>query len=72
LGKRDEDGYINVVFPAIGKHLPMIICSDNHNIKKYVLKENCWIKADCSFEGLKQVIYESKQRVRIQALKPHE
>ncbi len=73
LGKVDDkDGYINVVFPAIGKHIPMIICSDNHNIKKYVLKENCWIKADCSFEGLKQVIYEPKQRVRIQALKPHE
>src|SRR5690554_1928110 len=33
LGKVDDkDGYINVVFPAIGKHIPMIICSDNHNI----------------------------------------
>ena len=73
LGKVDDkDGYINVVFTAIKKHIPMIICSDNHNINKYVIKENCWIKADCSFEGLKQVIYEPKQRVRIQALKPHE
>jgi len=73
LGKpEDKDGYLNVVFPAIKKHIPMIICSDNHNIKKYVLKENCWIKADTTFEGLKQVIYEPKQRVRIQALKPHE
>jgi predicted ATPase len=50
----------------------MIICSDNHNIKNYVLKENCWIKADCTFEGLKQVIYEPTQRVRIQELKPQE
>ncbi len=73
LGKVDDkDGYINVVFPAIGKHIPMIICSDNHNIKKYIIKENCWIKADCSFEGLKQVIFEPRQRVRIQSLKPHE
>tara|TARA_R110002049_G_scaffold224148_1_gene395856 strand:+ start:2586 stop:5180 length:2595 start_codon:yes stop_codon:yes gene_type:complete len=73
LGKpEDKDGYINAVFPAIKKHIPMIICSDNHNIKKYNLKENCWIKADTTFEGLKQVIYEPKQRVRIQGLKPHE
>ena len=73
LGKPDDkDGYVNVVFPAIKKHLPMIICSDNHNVKKYVLKENCWIKADTTFEGLKQVIFEPKQRVRIQGLKPHQ
>jgi hypothetical protein len=73
LGKVDDKkGYIDIVFPNIKKHIPMIICSDNHNIKKYTLKENCWIKADTSFEGLKQVVYEPKQRVRIQALKPHE
>ena len=73
LGKVDDkDGYVNIVFPAIKKHIPMIICSDNHDIKNYVLKENCWIKADNNFEGLKQVIYEPKQRVRIQSIKPHE
>lgn len=73
LGKIDDkEGYLSVVFPAIKKHLPMIICSDNHNIKNYIIKENCWIKADCTFEGLKQVIYEPKQRVRIQSLKPQE
>lgn len=73
LGKIDDkEGYLSTVFPAIKKHLPMIICSDNHNIKNYIIKENCWIKADCTFEGLKQVIYEPKQRVRIQSLKPHE
>lgn len=73
LGKIDDkEGYLKIVFPTIGKHLPMIICSDNHNINNYKLKENCWIKADCTFEGLKQVIYEPKQRVRIQSLKPHE
>jgi predicted ATPase len=31
-----------------------------------------WIKADPSFEGLKQVIYESEERVAIQANKPEE
>lgn len=73
LGKpEDKTGYFEVVFPEIKKHIPMIIASDNHNIKKYTLKENCWIKADKTFEGLKQVIYEPKERVRIQANKPQE
>ncbi|RZJ71538.1 TrlF family AAA-like ATPase [Flavobacterium sp.] len=73
LGKpQDKTGYINTVFPAIGKHIPMIIASDNHNITKYILKENCWIKADPTFEGLKQVVFEPKERVRIQAGKPQE
>ena len=73
LGKvEDKDGYINVVFPAIKKHIPMIFASDNHNIKNYILKENCWIKADKTFEGLKQVIFEPKERVKIQANKPQE
>jgi predicted ATPase len=73
LGKpEDKTGYLEIVFPAIKQHIPMIIASDNHNIKKYTLKENCWIKADKTFQGLKQVIYEPKERVRIQANKPQE
>lgn len=66
LGKEsDQEGYKKFVFPAIGKTIPMIICSDNHNIKNYTLKQNCWIKADPSFEGLKQVIYEPESRIYI-------
>lgn len=66
LGKEsDQAGYINIVFPAIGKRLPMVICSDNHNAKKYVLKKNCWIKSDQTFEGLRQIIYEPEDRVFI-------
>lgn len=73
LGKvSDKDDYLKIVFPHLSKHIPMIIASDNHNINKYILKENCWIKADPSFEGLKQVIYEPKERVRIQPLLPHD
>ncbi len=73
LGKIDDkQGYLEIVFPAIKKHIPMIIASDNHNIRKYTLKENCWIKADKTFEGLQQVIYEPMERVRIQANKPQE
>ena len=30
----------------------------------------CWIKADLTFDGLKQIIFEPKDRVRIQSIKP--
>ena len=59
LGKlEDHDGYDEKVFPSIGFRLPMVICSDNHDIKAYVLKHNCWIKADATFNGLKQILNE--------------
>jgi predicted ATPase len=73
LGKvSDQLGYKTIVFPAIKKILPMIICSDNHNSNNYLLKENCWIKADPTFEGLKQIIYEPELRVSIQANLPED
>lgn len=31
----------------------------------------CWIKADPTFEGLKQVIYEPEERIRIQSVNPY-
>ncbi len=66
LGKaEDQDGYRENVFPCIGKILPMVICSDNHNCKDYQLKMNCWIKADPTFEGLKQVVIEPDERIFI-------
>jgi len=71
LGKEtDQEGYIKVVFPTIKKRLPMIICSDNHDIRKYSVKQNLWIKAIPSFEGLKQIIYEPETRVYIGENKP--
>jgi hypothetical protein len=38
------------------------------NSEKY--KCNTWIKADPTFEGLKQIVYEPDDRIRIQALLP--
>ena len=32
----------------------------------------CWIKADPTFEGLRQIIYEPEERVRIQSESPNE
>jgi len=68
--EEDQKDYINVVFKEIGAY-PMIICSDNHNINDYSLKQNCWIKADSTFEGLKQIIYEPEERVKIQKENPN-
>ena len=66
LGKSDDQkGYIDVVFPFIKKRLPMVLCSDNHNANDFKTKENCWIKADPTFEGLKQIINEPEDRVFI-------
>ena len=65
---RDLDEYKKCVFPTIGIK-PMIICSDNHNPTNYAFN-SLWIKADLTFNGLKQIIYEPKERVRIQKDKP--
>ena len=68
--EKDQKDYKNIVFKEIGTY-PMIICSDNHNINNYSLKQNCWIKADPTFEGLKQIIYEPEERVKIQKENPN-
>lgn len=73
LGKvADEEDYKRIVFKSIGFTLPMIICSDNHNINSYTLKENLWIKANPTFEGLKQITFEPVERVKLQTAKPEE
>lgn len=75
LGKeKDHNDYSKTVVPflrkTINKHIPLIICSDNHNISEYKVKQNLWIKADPTFEGLRQIMFEPEARVKIQATKP--
>lgn len=71
VGKiEDIGGYRTHVFPEIKFSLPIIMCSDNHDIKNYQVKEKMWIKAQPTFEGLKQILYEPEDRVRIQTTKP--
>jgi len=53
--------------------MPCFHGSDAHdNDKIFKPNENkfCWIKADPTFEGLKQTLYEPVDRVKIQAFKP--
>lgn len=71
MGKvADLDDYRKIVFPAIKRIRPMVICSDNHNIRNYKLKTNCWIKADPTFEGLKQVLHEPDDRIIVNDVLP--
>ncbi len=74
IGKlEDIDEYKTYKFPRIGIK-PMIMGSDNHNPSKYPNDHNpnlfTWIKADPTFEGLKQILYEPESRVRIQEENP--
>lgn len=70
----DCEGYENKVIPylikKINKQIPLIICSDNHKITDYTIKQNLWIKSQPTFEGLRQIIYEPTERVRIQKDEP--
>ncbi len=62
--------YETIVFPKIGFSLPIILCSDNHDVDQYPDDRFTWIKADTTFNGLRQILYEPVDRVRIQSLQP--
>ena len=54
---------------------PCVCGSDAHKESGlFQRKDNrfCWIKADPTFEGLQQIIYDPEDRVRIQELKPED
>lgn len=60
IGQTDDIAiYEQKVFPHLPKRIPLILCSDNHDIRKYAVKAPLWIKADSTFEGLKQIIHET-------------
>lgn len=62
----DQRAYQQVVFPAIAIQRPLILASDNHHIREYPRDRFTWIKADPTFEGLRQIKYEPEGRVKIQ------
>jgi hypothetical protein len=67
LGKpEDQQAYREKVFSAIGDKRPLILASDNHDIKNYTADNFVWIKGDTTFEGLKQTLYEPDARAIIQ------
>lgn len=66
---RDFDEYRKYVFPDIGVK-PMVMGSDNHDARNYDPANKLWIKADVTFNGLKQIIYEPDERVCVSDTKP--
>ncbi len=71
IGKLDDAAsYEQKVFPSIGKWIPLIIGSDNHDAKSYELNYPCWIKSDRTFEGLRQVVNEPRDRVFLGDMPP--
>jgi len=67
--KQDEVDYRTYVFASVDEK-PIVICSDNHDPRNYCVKEKLWIKADLTFEGLKQCLYQPRQRVFIGTIPP--
>jgi ABC-type lipoprotein export system ATPase subunit len=66
----DIQGYVEKVFPHLDRPIPLILCSDNHDIRDYKPKTPLWIKGDKSFEALRQTLYEPLRRVFVSADKP--
>ena len=74
LGEKTECGE-DVIISKCGSLKPCIHGSDAHCEDKLFNPDKnrfCWIKADLTFEGLKQILCEPKDRVSIQANKPEE
>ena len=70
--KEDTDFFLNKISGRGDYNLPekpVLACSDAHTIND-IGKQFTWIKADPTWEGLKQIIYEPEQRVRIQDSQP--
>ena len=79
LGRKSQgtDGYNNDVYlkdieeviDRVGSLKPCLVGSDAHKESDLFAKFT-WIKADLTFEGLKQIIYEPEERVKIQEEEP--
>jgi len=62
-----------IVIQKCGALMPCYHGCDAHSNSKIFKPDDnryCWIKADPTFEGLRQTLYEPEDRVRIQAMKP--
>jgi hypothetical protein len=66
----DGKAYREKVFPAIGYERPLLICSDNHNMRNYKLKAPCWIKGDPAFATFQQIVSDPQERVYVGDVPP--
>lgn len=66
IGNEDrQKDYRDIVFPAIKHELPLVVCSDNHDIREYAPRASCWVRADPTFRGLLMTLREPRDRVYI-------
>ena len=66
IGRRDPDDL--VALQRLGGFKPCVHGSDAHDIKHLFRPDHdryCWIKADPTFEGLRQILYEPADRIHI-------
>ena len=66
----DCRGYLDIVFPSVGFRRPIVVGSDNHDIRNYTTKCPCWVRGDATFEALKHVCCEPDDRVFLGELPP--
>jgi energy-coupling factor transporter ATP-binding protein EcfA2 len=71
----NEEIFDNFFKTLGGKPKPGIAGSDAHkfaNYGKFPSNKATWIKADPTFQGFEQIIYEPTSRVKVQQLRPEE
>lgn len=62
---KDIESHWNIIFPVTGLERPLVICSDNHDIKNYSVPAPLWFRADPTFRDLLMVLREPRDRVFI-------
>lgn len=75
FGGKDPKFSVDTIKQKCGSLKPCVHGSDAHTEAKLFNPDDnryCWIKADLTFEGLKQILYEPSERVRIQLNMPDE
>lgn len=69
---KDITMYREKIFPHFDYPVPLIACSDNHDIKSYPSDGFFWLKGDRCFESLRQALYEPENRVQVGDTRPLE
>ena len=69
---KDLESYREKIFPHFDYPVPLVACSDNHDIKSYPNDGFFWLKGDRCFEALRQALYEPEYRVQVSNNRPLE
>lgn len=67
----DTDFFLNTSRFDGAEPKPVVCCSDAHGLNN-IGSLSTWIKAELNFEGLKQILWEPRDRVKIQERNPND